>query len=95
MSDQRIVLEKDTVHILRTMFLWRGTAYQRLGVRNYGDRAIDLQLSILFENDFADLFEVRGAHRERRGTATAKSARQRPGAAELSRPRRQGRGAPR
>jgi glycogen debranching enzyme len=71
MADQRVVLEKDTVHILRTMFLWRGTAYQRLGVRNYGDRAVDLQLSILFENDFADLFEVRGAHREHRGTAAA------------------------
>ena len=25
MADQRIVLEKDTVHILRTMFLWHGT----------------------------------------------------------------------
>jgi glycogen debranching enzyme len=72
MADQRVVLEKDTVHILRTMFLWRGTAYQRLGVRNYGDRAVELRLTILFENDFADLFEVRGAHRERRGTATAK-----------------------
>jgi glycogen debranching enzyme len=71
MADQRIVLERDTVHILRTLFLWRGTAYQRLGVRNYGDRAVDLQISILFDNDFADLFEVRGAHRERRGTAAA------------------------
>ncbi len=68
-ADQRLVLEKDTVHILRTIFLWRDTAYQRFGVRNYGDRAIDLQLSILFENDFADLFEVRGSHRERHGTA--------------------------
>src|ERR1700685_40234 len=72
MADQRIVLEKDRVHVLRTIFLWRGTAYQRLGVRNYSDQAVDLQLSILFENDFADLFEVRGAHRERRCTATAK-----------------------
>jgi len=72
MDGQHIVLEKDRVHVLRTIFLWRGTAYQRLGVRNYGDHAIDLQLSILFDNDFADLFEVRGAHRERRGTATAK-----------------------
>src|SRR5258708_23807671 len=71
MADQRVVLEKDTVHILRTIFLWRGTAYQRLGVRNYGDRAGDLELSILFENDFADLFEVRGSHREHRGTAAA------------------------
>src|SRR3984957_1887324 len=69
-SDQRILLEKDSVHILRTVFLWRGTAYQRLRLRNYGDRTIELPLSILFENDFADLFEVRGAHRECRGTAT-------------------------
>jgi glycogen debranching enzyme len=72
MDGQRIVLEKDRVHILRTLFLWRDTAYQRLGLRNYGDEAITLRLTILFENDFADLFEVRGARRERRGTATAK-----------------------
>ncbi len=72
MNGQHIVMEKDRVHILRTIFLWRDTAYQRLGVRNYGDQAIDLRLSIHFENDFADLFEVRGARRDRRGTATAK-----------------------
>jgi glycogen debranching enzyme len=71
-ANDRILLEKDSVHILRTAFLWRGTAFQRLGVRNYGDRAIDLQLSILFANDFADLFEVRGSRRERRGSANAK-----------------------
>ncbi len=68
---QRVILEKDTVHILRTIFLWRGTAYQRLGVRNYADRTIDLRLTVLFESDFADLFEVRGARREHRGRATA------------------------
>jgi glycogen debranching enzyme len=72
MDGQRIVMEKDRVHILRTIFLWRDTAYQRLGVRNYGGQAIDLRLSMLFDNDFADLFEVRGTHRERRGTATAR-----------------------
>ncbi len=72
MADDRVVLEKDSVHVLRTVFLWRGTAYQRLRVRNYGDRTISLQISLLFANDFADLFEVRGAHRERRGTATAR-----------------------
>jgi glycogen debranching enzyme len=66
---QRIVMEKDRVHILRTIFIWRDTAYQRLGLRNYADQPIDLRLTILFENDFADLFEVRGARRERRGTA--------------------------
>ena len=59
------------MHILRTIFLWRDTAYQRFSVRNYGNRTINVRLSIMFANDFADLFEVRGAHRERRGTATA------------------------
>ncbi len=72
MDGQRIVMEKDRVHILRTIFLWRDTAYQRLSVRNYGDQAIHLRLSLLFASDFNDLFEVRGAHRDRRGTATAR-----------------------
>ena len=27
----RIVLQKDMLHIVRTIFLWRGTAYQRIG----------------------------------------------------------------
>ena len=71
-SDQRIVMQKDTLHIVRTVFLWRGVAYQRLGLRNFGDRTADLRLRILFDNDFADLFEVRGLHRERRGIASRK-----------------------
>src|ERR1700686_1364327 len=71
-SDQRIVLQKDTLHIVRTVFLWRGTAYQRLGLRNFGDRTADLRLVVLFDSDFADLFEVRGMCRPRRGVATRK-----------------------
>src|ERR1700674_5629815 len=27
----RIVLQRDMLHIVRTVFLWRGTAYQRIG----------------------------------------------------------------
>ena len=30
---ERIVLQKDLIHIVRTLFLWRGTAYQRIEVR--------------------------------------------------------------
>ena len=37
--DKRLVLEKDTLHIDRAVFLWRNTAFQRLALRNYGDRA--------------------------------------------------------
>src|SRR6266480_3855154 len=65
--DQHRILPKDTVHVVRTIFLWRNTAYQRFAVRNYGDDAIDLRLTILFDSDFADLFEVRGLHRTKHG----------------------------
>jgi glycogen debranching enzyme len=71
MSEGRIALEKDTLHLLRTIFLWRDTAYQRIGVRNYGAKPVDVRISILFANDFADLFEVRGVRRQRRGTQTS------------------------
>src|SRR5258708_6850485 len=67
--DGKIVLQKDLLHISRTIFLWRGTAYQRLALANHGDRTISLTLSLHFQSDFADLFEVRGLRRTRRGGA--------------------------
>jgi glycogen debranching enzyme len=67
-----LVLPKDTVHVVRTLFLWRDTAYQRLGIQNHGDRSVVLRLSLTFGNDFADLFEVRGMRRARRGTMRTK-----------------------
>src|SRR5215218_8554926 len=68
---ERIILQKDLIHIVRTIFLWRGTAYQRIAVQNHGDRAAHIDLTFLFDNDFADLFEVRGARRPRRGTGSS------------------------
>src|SRR5205085_11430057 len=63
----RIVLQKDMLHIVRTIFLWRDTAYQRIAVQNHGESPASLHLTLLFDNDFADLFEVRGEKRRRRG----------------------------
>jgi glycogen debranching enzyme len=68
----RLVLQKDLVHIVRTIFLWRGTAYQRIGLQNHGDRRAGFDLTLSFDNDFADLFEVRGEKRPRRGIGTAR-----------------------
>jgi glycogen debranching enzyme len=79
--DNHLVLPKDMLHIVRTIFLWRDTAYQRLAVHNHGDRLVDLRLNILFDNDFADLFEVRGMHRAQRGVLERSIAG--PGAAAL------------
>jgi glycogen debranching enzyme len=68
----RIVLRKDMLHIVRTIFLWRGTAYQRIGVQNHGEQPASFDLMLLFDNDFADLFEVRGEKRPRRGIGSSK-----------------------
>ena len=66
------MLQKDTLHIVRSIFLWRGTAYQRIGLQNHGDRPASFDLTLLFDNDFADLFEVRGERRPRRGVGSSK-----------------------
>jgi glycogen debranching enzyme len=68
----RIVLRKDMLHIVRTIFLWRGAAYQRIGVQNHGETTASFDLTLLFDNDFADLFEVRGEKRPRRGLGSSK-----------------------
>jgi glycogen debranching enzyme len=68
----RIVLQKDMLHVVRTIFLWRGTAYQRIGLQNHGDRQASFDLTLLFDNDFADLFEVRGERRPRRGIGSGR-----------------------
>jgi glycogen debranching enzyme len=68
----RLVLRKDMLHIVRTIFLWRGAAYQRIGVQNHGEESASLDLTLLFDNDFADLFEVRGKRRARRGSGSAR-----------------------
>jgi glycogen debranching enzyme len=68
----RIVLPKDMLHIVRTIFLWRGTAYQRIGVQNHSENPANFDLTLLFDNDFADLFEVRGERRPRRGVVSSK-----------------------
>lgn len=69
--DQKLVLPRDRLHVVRTLFLWRRTAYQRLRMQNHGDQPFEVELSLAFGSDFADLFEVRGMHRKRRGILTA------------------------
>ncbi|WP_454858440.1 amylo-alpha-1,6-glucosidase [Rhizobium binxianense] len=63
----RLVLEHDLIHLRRTRFLWDGRCCERLTVRNYDDRPRHVRIEIAFAADFADLFEVRGTARARRG----------------------------
>jgi glycogen debranching enzyme len=69
--DEQLVLKKDWLHIIRTIFVWGGNIYQRLGIRNHGEDSIDFELSVIFASDFADIFEVRGFQRVQRGITEA------------------------
>jgi glycogen debranching enzyme len=65
--DGHIAFPRDTIHIVRTAYLWRGVAHQRIAVANHSERLVALTLAISVGSDFADLFEVRGQRRSRRG----------------------------
>jgi glycogen debranching enzyme len=65
---------KGTVHAFRALLLWETACHQHFRIVNYNDRAIVLNLSLEFGADFADIFEVRGFKRARRGSDLAAQA---------------------
>jgi glycogen debranching enzyme len=66
---EHLKIEHDLIHLQRSRFLWRAGCFERLSIRNFDNRRRRIQVAIAFAADFADLFEVRGAHRKRRGDA--------------------------
>jgi len=66
-ANGKLILGHDLIHIRRSRFLWESSCYERLTVRNFDDRPQQVWLEIEFGADFADLFEVRGTSRSRRG----------------------------
>ena len=62
-----VVVEHDLIHIRRTRFLWKASCFERLRIRNFDLQPHSLRLGIEFAADFADLFEVRGMVRAKRG----------------------------
>jgi glycogen debranching enzyme len=64
---QHVALQRGNVHLLRVKFLWRDRAYERLRIRNFGRQTAVLSLAWRFSADYADIFEVRGMARKKRG----------------------------
>jgi glycogen debranching enzyme len=60
-------LPRGTVHIYRTKFLTKTVCYDQITLNNYGETDVDIEVSFDFGADFADIFEVRGEKRKRRG----------------------------
>ena len=65
--DGEIVVPRGTLHVFRSKILWEKTCHERLRIHNYGRAAVDVSFAIEFDADFADIFELRGMNRERRG----------------------------
>ena len=70
-ADGNCVLQKDTFHILRSKFLWEGTCHELFSISSYANKPQRLRLTLDFGADFADMFEIRGHPRSRRGTVRA------------------------
>jgi glycogen debranching enzyme len=68
LMDRTEPLVRDSVHLFVESFLWDRGWHARLQLHNYALRRVELELSLLFESDFADVFEVRGVQRLRRGS---------------------------
>ena len=68
-------LPRGTVHLFRLQFLREGACYSYLRLLNYGLERVRVSLSLQFDADFADIFEVRGTPRERHGERLPDSAR--------------------
>ena len=60
-----------TLHLARAVFVYDGVLYKRLSVRSFHGAPLDLTLTLHLAADFADIFEVRGTVRARRGEALA------------------------
>ncbi|MDA8085708.1 MAG: amylo-alpha-1,6-glucosidase [Nitrospiraceae bacterium] len=64
----RELLKRDIVHVMRSRLLFDGCCLEHIRLRNFSREAeASLDLELEFEADFADIFEVRGMKRKRRG----------------------------
>lgn len=61
------VIPRGSVHIYRGKFLSKNGCLEDVGVRNFAEVAVRLELSFTFAADFCDIFEVRGTRRAQSG----------------------------
>jgi len=67
LRDGHVTLSRGDVNVHRSRILWDGSCIERIRVTNFGMNRIDVPLAVRFDADFADVFEVRGTQRPKRG----------------------------
>jgi glycogen debranching enzyme len=63
-----IRIPRGTLHLHRSKFIWNGLCYDKFRIGNYGIVPLTIPLRLTIDADFADIFEVRGTKRKRKGT---------------------------
>ena len=66
---------RDTIHLSRSMLLGEDALFDDLELCNFGHGAARFSIELAIEADFADIFEVRGTPRRRRGAALTEESR--------------------
>ena len=61
------IKDQGLIHVQRSLFLGDGACHCRIAVRNFAFARHQVRLDLSFAADFADLFEVRGMRRAKRG----------------------------
>jgi glycogen debranching enzyme len=67
LNGEQLAVPRGTPHFFRSKFLWGALCSEFLRVKNFGLAEVEVNFSLHFRADFADIFEVRGTHRARRG----------------------------
>ena len=66
-KDGRVEIKKNELHIFRSKFLWEESYFEHIRFTCYSDGPLEFAVDFFLEADFADIFEVRGLEREKRG----------------------------
>ncbi|MGA8428670.1 MAG: amylo-alpha-1,6-glucosidase [Candidatus Sulfotelmatobacter sp.] len=64
---ESVVIPRGILHLQRSKFLWRDVGYEEFAFVNYGLSPLSVPFTLIIGADFADIFEVRGTHREKKG----------------------------
>jgi len=67
LRDGAVAINRGTLHLVRTRFLWQDSCFEKLLFVNHGMEDLEVPVALGFDADFADIFEVRGMAREKRG----------------------------
>jgi glycogen debranching enzyme len=65
--DGRVLVPRGELHMFRTRVLWNGSCLERIRLSNFARHPVEVPIVLKFDADFADVFEVRGTRRPRRG----------------------------